>query len=205
MNNQYSENSNYQNKFILVCDKETEEAANSIKQLVSDTNTKLYFEEEKQESWQDLVDNRKEPLEVVVWLENVYNDNKSQLSSKNRIVFVGNFEATKKNRTMSKIRYNKYGAVISSIGNSAFLYVENTDIKSGDLEEMKNYVKKYFDTSNVKDLSFWKVFSEAMTIFWPYMLSKYFRYRKDILNFKYNFLAVLFVREFVSTLWSKKQ
>ena len=69
-------------------------------------------------------------VEAVVWNEAVYNDNKPQLGSNTKLIFVG------KNKTseaiISSIRFNKdiekYGIKVGSLSNKAVLYVEPNEL-----------------------------------------------------------------------------
>lgn len=70
--------------------------------------------------------------EAVVWTEKVYNDNKIQLGSNTKIVFIGKTKAAQP--FMPSIRFNKsmekYGAKIGWLGNKAIIYTEPNKLLS---------------------------------------------------------------------------
>lgn len=80
-------------------------------------------------------------VEAVVWTEKAYNDNKIQLSSNAKIVFVGKTKAAQP--FMPSIRFNKsmekYGAKIGWLGNKAIIYTEPNKLLSD-----KNLYDEFF-------------------------------------------------------------
>ena len=70
-------------------------------------------------------------VEAVVWNEDIYNDNKAQLGSNTKLIFIGKNKSSE--AVIPSIRFDKdmtkYGVYVGSIGNKAVLYIEsNTEI-----------------------------------------------------------------------------
>lgn len=101
-------------------------------------------------------------VEAVVWTEKVYNDNKIQLSSNAKVIFVGKTKATEP--FIVSIRFNKsmekYGVKIGWLGNKAIIYTEPSkllaDKKLYDefydsyIELSKKFDDSVIDTESIK-------------------------------------------------------
>ena len=66
-------------------------------------------------------------VEAVVWNEDIYNDNKAQLGSNTKLIFIGKNKSSE--AVIPSIRFDKdmtkYGVYVGSIGNKAVLYIES--------------------------------------------------------------------------------
>lgn len=91
-------------------------------------------------------------LDAVVWPENTYNDNKIQLSSNNKIIFVGKTKATEP--FVVSIRFNKdleeFGIKLGWLGSKAIIYVE-PDKLLGDKNLYDEFYKSYVELSKKYD------------------------------------------------------
>ncbi len=85
-------------------------------------------------------------VEAVVWNENIYNDNKAQLGSNTKLIFVGKNKSSE--AIIPSIRFDKnmikYGVYVGSIGNKAVFYIEsNTLFCNKDLYD--DFYDKYIE------------------------------------------------------------
>ena len=82
-------------------------------------------------------------VEAVVWTEKVYNDNKIQLSSNAKVIFVGKTKATEP--FIVSIRFNKnldkYGVKLGWLGSKAIVYIE-----PGKLISDKKLYDEFYDS-----------------------------------------------------------
>ena len=93
-------------------------------------------------------------VEAVVWSESVYNDNKAQLGSNTKLIFIGKNKASE--AVISSIRFNKdmekYGVKVGSLSNKAVFYVEPNELMNNKAlydEFYEKYIeltKKFDDT-----------------------------------------------------------
>ena len=71
-------------------------------------------------------------VEAVVWNEDIYNDNKAQLGSNTKLIFIGKNKSSE--AVIPSIRFDKdmtkYGVYVGSIGNKAVLYIESNTTES---------------------------------------------------------------------------
>lgn len=93
-------------------------------------------------------------VEAVVWNEDIYNDNKAQLGSNTKLIFIGKNKSSE--AVIPSIRFDKdmakYGVNVGSLGNKAVLYIEsNTLFSNKDLYDgfYEKYIKltERFDDS----------------------------------------------------------
>ena len=91
-------------------------------------------------------------VEAVVWTEKVYNDNKIQLSSNAKVIFVGKTKATEP--FIVSIRFNKslekYGVKIGWLGNKAIIYTEPSKLLT-DKKLYDEFYESYIDLSKKFD------------------------------------------------------
>lgn len=93
-------------------------------------------------------------VEAVVWNEKVYNDNKAQLGSNTKLIFIGKNKASE--AVISSIRFNKemekYGVKVGSLSNKTVIYVESNELLNNKAlydEFYEKYIeltKKFDDT-----------------------------------------------------------
>lgn len=91
-------------------------------------------------------------VEAVVWNEDIYNDNKAQLGSNTKLIFIGKNKSSE--AVIPSIRFDKdmtkYGVYVGSIGNKAVLYIEsNTLFSNKDLYD--DFYEKYIDLTKCFD------------------------------------------------------
>lgn len=93
-------------------------------------------------------------VEAVVWNADIYNDNKAQLGSNTKLIFIGKNKSSE--AVIPSIRFDKdmakYGVNVGSLGNKAVLYIEsNTLFSNKDLYDgfYEKYIKltERFDDS----------------------------------------------------------
>lgn len=93
-----------------------------------------------------------ESIEAIVWTEKIYNQNKIQLSSNNKIIFVGKTKATEP--FVVSIRFNKdlekFGIKLGWLGSKAIVYVE-PDKLLGDKNLYDEFYKSYVELSKKYD------------------------------------------------------
>lgn len=93
-----------------------------------------------------------ESVEAVVWSEKVYDDNKIQLSSKAKVIFVGKTKATEP--FIVSIRFNKnlerFGIKLGWLGNKAIVYTE-PDKLLGDKKLYDEFYDSYIELSKRYD------------------------------------------------------
>lgn len=93
-----------------------------------------------------------ESVEAVVWSEKVYDDNKIQLSSKAKVIFVGKTKATE--LFIVSIRFNKnlerFGIKLGWLGNKAIVYTE-PDKLLGDKKLYDEFYDSYIELSKRYD------------------------------------------------------
>lgn len=85
-------------------------------------------------------------VEAVVWNEDIYNDNKAQLGSNTKLIFIGKNKSSE--AVIPNIRFDKdmakYGVNVGSLGNKAVLYIEsNTLFSNKDLYD--GFYEKYIE------------------------------------------------------------
>lgn len=85
-------------------------------------------------------------VEAVVWKEDIYNDNKAQLGSNTKLIFIGKNKSSE--AVIPNIRFDKdmakYGVNVGSLGNKAVLYIEsNTLFSNKDLYD--GFYEKYIE------------------------------------------------------------
>lgn len=91
-------------------------------------------------------------VEAVVWSESVYNDNKAQLGSSTKLIFVGKNKSSE--AVISSIRFNKemrkYGIKVGSLSNKAVLFVESNDLMNNK-ERYDEFYEKYVELTKKFD------------------------------------------------------
>ena len=101
-------------KLIVVTEKKTEGYANYLRGLVSQNDDT----EEK------IIGTKDGEVEIAIYNEKQFQDRKLDMSSNQRLLFVGNSSFMKKEREHFDKKFNKYGMVFGSLGKQACLYVD---------------------------------------------------------------------------------
>lgn len=122
-------------KLIIVVDDKTKKYGELLSALISTKDDK----EDK------VVGIKDGSVESVIWTEKVYSDNQAQLSSNNKVLFIGESEPAQ--AVAANINCNnpfeKYGVKYGSLGNKAVIYA---DIKP--LADDKNNYEDFFNSYN---------------------------------------------------------
>ncbi|MCQ2506809.1 MAG: hypothetical protein MJ113_06530 [Lachnospiraceae bacterium] len=124
--------------------------------IVTDSSTEVYGEllvglitmkkNEAEETGSPIIKPLPNNVEVVIWDEEVYKKNNVQMSSSNKIVFIGKNKAS--NNIYPNIMFNnlfkKYGAYYGYFGNKAMIYVDDDMLNEGEAySEFVDCYQKY--------------------------------------------------------------
>lgn len=124
--------------------------------IVVDETTKCYGEllsaliSLKDDAEGNIIGVRDGTVEAVVWDEKIYLNNEAQLSSTNKVVFIGKNKVS--SPALSNINFDnnfsKYGINIGTLGNKAGIFVEkrsinNTELYRSFLDEYSSFISKY--------------------------------------------------------------
>lgn len=119
--------------------------------IVVDENTKAYGEllsaliTLKDDTEESVIGVKDGSVEAVVWDEKVYQSNAPQLSSTNKIVFIGSTKAAQPIMTSISFanRFDKHGIYIGALGNKAVIYVDKNEINSAN--KYNSFITDYSD------------------------------------------------------------
>ena len=124
---------NNKNRLIVVCDDRTEKYANYLRQLIS-TN------DDKEGEVVGIADGS---VEVAVWTDKEYINNKSQISSCEHILFMGNSKVCKKESSSMIIKYDNYGMKYGWLGKRAMLTVDREAMSDQLYDSFATYCYAY--------------------------------------------------------------
>ena len=124
---------NNKNRLIIVCDDRTEKYANYLRQLIS-TND---------DSEGEVVGIADGSVEVAVWTDKEYINNKSQISSSEHILFMGNSKVCKKESSSMIIKYDNYGMKYGWLGKRAMLTVDRESMSEQLYDGFATYCYAY--------------------------------------------------------------
>lgn len=124
-----------QQHLIIVCDDATVKYANYLRQLICSNNDKEG----------EIVGTEDGSIGVIVYTEQQYKDNMPTISSNEHILFIGNHNAAKAERSTMNIKYSGFGCKYSWLGKRGCLCVTD-DIKSRETyDDFFTECKKYED------------------------------------------------------------
>ena len=113
-------------QLIIVCDKKTEKYANYLRQLIT-TND---------DTEDEVVGTVDGSVDVSVWLDKYYSDNKATLSSNVYVLFMGESKVCKEETSSMFTKYDEYGMTYGWLGKRGMLRVD----KSLSKEEYDNFI-----------------------------------------------------------------
>lgn len=125
---------------IVVTDKKTEKYGNYLRGLVSQND----------DTDEVVVGTKDGEVVLTIYNEKQFADRKLELSSNQRILFIGNSKLVKEERQHFKVKYNQYGMVFSSLGKQACMYVDHVV----PMKEYDEFIKMAGETlENIKKVS----------------------------------------------------
>lgn len=93
-----------------------------------------------------------EEYECTVWSEDKFKQNQDQLSSSNKVIFIGNTKGSQKFIPNLRIKYNKFGMNYGWLGNKCVIYTNYIPIKKAELNDFIDYCKKVSeDNKNISE------------------------------------------------------
>lgn len=119
-------------QLIIVCDENTKEFGNYLRQLVSSNDDKEG----------EVVGIEDGSVSAVIWTDKQYLDNAPQISSEQHILFIGKNKASRDEMVGMDIRYDKYGMKYGWRGKRGLLLVDE-DVKKDDVDDFINYCADY--------------------------------------------------------------
>ena len=120
-------------KLIIVCDEKTEQYANYLRQLIS-TN------DDKDGEVVGIADGT---VEVAVWLEKEYLDNRAKVSSNEHILFIGDNKTSKSESSSMVVKFEKFGMQYGWLGKRAMMKVNNEMLEPESYDEFIEYALGY--------------------------------------------------------------
>lgn len=125
---------------IVVTNKKTEKYGNFLRGLVS-----------QNDDTDDVIVGTKDgEVVLTIYNEKQFADRKKELSSNQRILFIGNSKLVKEECQHFKVKYNQYGMVFSSLGKQACMYVDHVV----PMKEYDEFIKMAGETlENIKKVS----------------------------------------------------
>lgn len=103
-------------QLIIVCDKKTEKYANYLRQLISVND----------DTEDEVIGTIDGSVDVSVWLDKYYSDNKATLSSKVHILFMGDSKVCKEETSSMFTKYDEYGMTYGWLGKRGMLRVDKS-------------------------------------------------------------------------------
>ncbi len=123
-------------KLIIVVDDKTKKYGELLSALIST----------KDDKEDQIVGTKDGSVESVIWTEKVYADNQAQLSSNNKVLFIGESEsaqAVAANINCSN-PFEQYGVKYGSLGNKAVIYVNN-QVLSNNTSNYEDFFNNYVE------------------------------------------------------------
>lgn len=120
-------------KLTIVCDEKEKKYATYLQQLLS----ALDDETDKQVGTKDGM------VTAAILNEQQYEDNLSQLSSSNYILFMGNSDAAKAARANMDEKYCECGMHYGWLGRQAYMYAEPGEFSRDDIEKLRAICEQY--------------------------------------------------------------
>lgn len=125
---------------IVVTDKKTEKYGNYLRGLVSQND----------DTDEVVVGTKDGEVVLTIYNEKQFADRKLDLSSNQRILFIGNSKLAKAERQHFQVKYNQYGMVFASLGKQACMYVDHVV----PMKEYDEFIKMAEETlDNIKKVS----------------------------------------------------
>ncbi|ALC89215.1 hypothetical protein AM500_05010 [Bacillus sp. FJAT-18017] len=92
-----------------------------------------------------------EEYECTIWSEEKFKQNQDQLSSSNKVIFIGNTKVSQKFIPNLRIKYSKFGMNYGWLGHKCVIYTSHIPIKKDELNAFLDYCKKV--SEDIKNIS----------------------------------------------------
>ncbi len=139
-----------QKKLIIVCDDKTKEYANYLMALISASD----------DSDGRIIGIEDGTVEAVVWTEKQFKDNEPTLSSKTRVLFIGNNKTTKAHLTGMEKKFERFGIGYGWLGKRAVMLVDRPIYTKLEYEEFLKFasdyqkdIKKLLENNEAKEIN----------------------------------------------------
>ena len=116
-------------KLIIVCTPETKVYAYQLLQLIG----------EKDDTETEIVGCKDGSVQAAIWEEKYYLSNECQLSSDEKVVFIGDMKVVKSILPNIEVKYNQYAMKYGWLGNRSVIYVDKQDLTHGDYLSFYHY------------------------------------------------------------------
>ena len=120
-------------KLMIVCDEKTEQYANYLRQLISANDDKDG----------EIIGTEDGTVNVSVWLENEYSDNKHTVSSNEHILFVGDNKTSRSEASSMNIVFNEHGLKYGWLGKRGILTVDDKPLSVDEYNSFFEFATKY--------------------------------------------------------------
>ena len=132
-------------KLIIVGNKKTDVYCEFLSMLISS-------KDDKESEENSIVGIEDGSVDSAIWTDNIYLDNRAHTSSKQKIVFIGETDASKNvTPNLAFFEEKEYGVKIGCLGNKAAITIDYDVISNNDFELYSSFYQKYiqfFETYN---------------------------------------------------------
>lgn len=129
-------------KLVIVSDEDKREYAQYLMQLISSNDDKE----------DHIVGVKDGSVKSVYWNIKEYKDSESSITSKEKVLFIGNSKLIKETCAHIDIKFDKYGMKYGWLGNRAWINVETKSFNEKELEELIEYAIKYMKSVKIDKL-----------------------------------------------------
>lgn len=183
---------------IIVCTEDTKKYGSYLMQLVGLND----------DDGERIVGIRDGSVEAALWTEKEYEANRPQITSVQKVLFIGNSKLLTSERSNMDHIFDQHGMHIDSLGNHASIYLKEGSMSKKEYESFLNfaagYQKEYEDANKKIGAVNKKVVAFSLLIFGGLYgvvgsgVFNWFKKRKEINEQRYGFLTLYTYLEYLS-------
>lgn len=183
---------------IIVCAEDVKKYGNYLMQLVGLND----------DDGERVVGIRDGSVEAALWTEKEYEANRPQITSSQKVLFIGNSKLLKSERSNMDHIFDQYGMHIDGLGNHMSIYLAEGSVSKKEYEDFLNfaagYQKEYENATQKIGIVDKKVVAFSLLIFGGLYgvvgsgVFNWFKKRKEIDEQRYGFLTLYTYLEYLS-------